>query len=249
MKTALVLFSGGFDSVAVALKIITEGDYERIDLLYENNTAFEDLSSYADNLYTKLLFFAKKYKVDLRFEVRKSYSDWIDYDKLLEDLGGRELCLMIHLTTLFGEGSYQDFYLGWNKSNVKKLKYSKKLLKFMEKYMKEESKLYFLEDLFLEEGEEDYSIELKASLTKKRVISYLLDNKLFSYCSAAGYPGEDVHWYDIEKNQNSTKWREVVDALLDLGFDSKELASIFESNKLETVQLIWNKRNKVEKKA
>jgi hypothetical protein len=237
-RTALVMFSGGFDSVALAHKVITENNYNSVTLLYEKATVFEDHSNLAENIYQKLLPIAQKHDVDLIFEIVPLNIDWAlnpgeDY---LD--GERDLCLTIHLTTLFSKGQYDSIYLGWNESNVKDLKYSKSLLDLLKSYRQSSHSLYFLEDIFLEE-EENCEVVQKASITKRRVVRHLLNCNLFEYCTAEGIPDGISHWYN-----NSPKWKEVVNALIDLDFDHKDLTKIFKSTYLHTVQKIWNRRYK-----
>ena len=241
-RKALVMFSGGFDSVALAIKVIESGKYDEVTLLYEQVTVFDDHEKLSENIWEKLVSIYKNKEVSILFETINLNLDWTDNPGHYYSNGERDLCLMIHLTTVFGKGQYGSIYLGWNKSNIETLNYSKEFLSFFEKYRNDTSKLYFLEEMFLEEDEGSFDITYKALLTKRRTVRLLLEKGLFSMCSAEGHLDGTEHWYN-----NSGKWKEVVNAIIDLGFTSQELSKVFRYKDLNTVQKIWNKKNIVKK--
>ena len=238
-RTALVLFSGGFDSVAVALKIIKSEEYKEIVLLYENVTVFDEYEQGSRDIYELLKPIAKEHGASLVFDTENINMDWIENPSQDYPEGERDLCLMVHLTTLFSKGEYDSIYLGWNRSNIDTLKESSVLLSYLERYSKSSRNIYFLEHFFLEDYESEVGMMAKAHITKRRVVKYLLNNKLFEYCTSQGTPNEEDHWYDA-----GAKWKEVLIALVDLTFTQKELATILRNNSLSTVQRVWNRNVK-----
>ena len=229
-RTALVLFSGGFDSTAVVLKIIKEYDtysYNRIDLFFEDNDTFEDNREVAFKIYELLKKEADSKGIEVNWIERKMIApSYSEEGKEYYWGRSRDLCFMTHLSSLWGMGNYYRIFMGWNKSNIKDLKYSKVLLEAYEQAHEGNISLYFLEDLFLDEEERNYEYlnsTDKARITKGRVIKYLLKNNMFSVCQTGKPIEEGKHWYYTQDD----KWEEVVHALVWLGFNAQELASVF----------------------
>jgi hypothetical protein len=232
-KEVLLLFSGGYDSVAVLHYLITKEKHSKITLLYEKSPNMQDDYGYklAKKIYN---IFNKKYDVDLIWLEEKISLDWVGSNK-----NGRDILLNLHLNSFIRHGNFENYYIGWNKSNIKKIPLSKRTLDFFNSNKREGIKINFLEDVFY--GENEY-------LTKEKVIEYLLDNKIFHlphtcfpFESEKEFKKREV-WY-----KNTSKEREVLRALLEIEmFDAKDLSNILLCKNTKDVQKIYNECKKKE---
>jgi hypothetical protein len=236
-KTGLVMFSGGYDSTAVLHKLIVSGKFSELEVVYEKcqNFAGEYETNNAKKVYEFIKKkYAKRNEVELKWIEENINLDWIGTNE------GMEICLAMHLMTIMRHGEVQNFYLGWNKSNVETLDISKKMLEWFEKMRFSGTNIYFLENLF--NGANHYE-------TKAMVVRYLLDCNLFDLpYTSSGFETEEEfknreYWY-----KNNAKEMEVATALTEVyNFDSKDLSNIFSFKTTKQVQELFNKKRNEEK--
>ena len=240
-ETALILFSGGYDSVAVLHKMIMSDDFEKIWVLFEKNynmtSDFElSLAKKAFNILNRT---AQKHGVELVWREEQSSVDWINYQDHY-DTFNRDLCLFVHLTTIMRHSAFKNIYLGWHKSNVKTLSISKQLLKWFEDNKEENYNINFIETYF--DGNEHWS--------KYKVIKYLLDNNIFKYAYTSS-TNENKNEYEKRTHWflNNSKEREVARALLEFDeFSSEDLSKIFSFKTTQEIQELYNQKKKEYKK-
>lgn len=233
MDKALVLFSGGFDSVAVAHKVITSKKHKEVHLLFNDSENFSDKEVNAKEMAKKLKKIGRQNKVKVKY---KRINTHVPYENI-EDITGRDMCLLTHISTLtLHSGDYKIVYIGWNKNNVGALKYSKQALKTFEVMTKGELELIWLEELY-------FNTPKKASArdTKREVIEDLLNAELFIGCQTGDGIVEGNHWFD-----GSEKWKEVMFAIIDLGFTNEEMIRVFSNNDIAEIQTIWNEKTQLD---
>ena len=239
----LILFSGGYDSVAILHRMITSNDFSKIVVLFENSP---NLVNEYEIMNSKKIFdlfskrYSQKYDVELEWLEEKLDVSWISKDtKYL--YFERDICLMAHLMTILKHGEINNYYLGWNKSNVKYLNMSKMLLEWFESNKQNGYDIHFLENYF--SGDDEHE-------TKYRVIEYLLENKLFYLPYSSSKFNETIKEYKNRKTwfDNNPKEREVSQALMKITiFDSDDFSKIFSLRTTKEVQELYNKKQLKEK--
>lgn len=252
-KKSFLLFSGGYDSTAVLLKLIESCRYSEITVAYESAEYMPD--GYKNTGYNKALrlFGILKGKADSL----KITLNWLDVD-LLQPLSadirgnGCDLLLMTHLTTIVRHAGLNDeAWLCWDRQNIEDLHKKYKAFKFSVEYMAMmkagllSAKLMLLEDAF-----PDYGTEIAR---KAGVISYLLEKGLFGGCYS--YDSESFQGKERDDYESGKKWffnddeksRETASAIAFAGlFDQDGMKRIFSAKSCEDIQKEYDKRHEKE---
>lgn len=234
----MILFSGGYDSTALLHKLIVSKEFDELIVMFERS---DNLAGGYEQKNAKRIFnlfqkrYSEKYNIELTWEEETINLDIFSSKAAKEQ--GRIICLMTHLTTIMRHGEVNNFYLGWNKSNIKDLKITNKLYKWLSKNLYEDINIYFLEDYF--DG-------FKEDETKYNVIKYLLDNKIFKYpFTSSESPSikevdERKYWYN-----KTDKEKEIAKAIIEFEmFNSADISKIFSFKTTKEVQDYYNKRLK-----
>jgi hypothetical protein len=250
-KSAMVLFSGGFDSTAVLSKLIDNKEYNTLYVVYENIKQSAD--GYHDFSYDKAmaiynLLQKKAAKKEIKLVLRV-----IDMDANVTcDWGnGCDSLLMLHLTTILDySGSSDDIYLSWNKQHIDALKELKavdcslKMLDMMQNVLLQGRIIHYLEDSF-----PGYDSEVGR---KAAVLEYLLCHNMFGLCFSYDTLTTDRNNNKNRKSyQDKQKWffeddiksRETASALVETGlFNSEELSELFNLHTTQDIQNFYNTR-------
>jgi hypothetical protein len=249
-STAIILFSGGYDSTAVLNTLIEDKNYKRIVVIYENGSQMPD--GYHDigrekaiEIFNILNKKAKQKNIKL---------DWKDIN-IASDITANNGCdglLMIHLATILtNSNDANTIYLAWNKqhidilSKLQALPCSTQVLEMFKTDLLKYKHIYFLDDIFT-----DYTTELER---KSGVITYLLNKNLFGLCYS--YDNFCLNNYKYEREeyiQNKTwffkdddKSRETATALIQTGlFNQKEIVDIFNLSTTQQIQNYYNAKSK-----
>ena len=232
MTKGLILYSGGFDSVALLHKLIVSNDFDELTVLYENSA---QMCGEYERTNAKTIFdlfkkrYSRKHKIKLVWKQEDINLNWIR--KTTE---GREILLLLHLSTILRHGEHINFYLGWHKSNIKELDISKRVLKWFEKESRDKVSINFMENHF--NGNDEHQV-------KTSTIKYLLDENLFSLPHTG--LNESVEEFSKRKYwfMNNSKEQEVANALVSIEvFSSLDLSKIFKFKTKEQIQELYNKK-------
>lgn len=232
MTRGLILYSGGFDSVALLHKLIVWDKFDELIVLYENS---DQMSGEYEDENAKRIFdlfkkrYSRKHKIKLIWKKEDISLDW----KNCDDSNNRDVLLLTHLSTLLRHGEINNFYLGWHELNVTSLTMSNKLLKWFKKNSRDNVTINFIDEFF--KGYTEHQIKVS-------VIRYLLSNDLFSlpYSSCLNETTEEFkkrkYWFE-----NNPKEQEVATALISIEhFNSLTISEIFKFKTKEQVQNLYN---------
>jgi len=234
-RRAVLLFSGGFDSVAMLHKMIFSEEFDYIRCIFEKS---ENLVCKYEAKNTRKIFnmfkdMAKTKNVELELkEIDFNIDSAIHFN-------ARDFLLNMHLNILFLNGDIKKCYIGWDEEDVKSLNISKRTLEWFRKGVKKEYEINFLEVYF---GER---------FTKEKVVIYLLENNIFHlpYSSDIGNETEKMFknrktWFNYD-----TKDIEVMTALLNsFVFDKEDIPKIFSFKTTKEIQELYNNRNTKDEK-
>ena len=238
MTRGMILYSGGFDSVALLHKLIVSNDFDELTVLYENSNQMcgeyeRENAKEIFNLFKKR--YSRKHKIKLIWEKEDVNLGWIN-----KETNGREILLLLHLSTILRHGEHINFYIGWHKSNIKSLDISKKVLNWFEKEANDNVSINFMEDYF--SGNDEHQV-------KTSTIKYLLNKNLFALPhtglnESVEEFGKRKYWFD-----NNSKEQEVANALVSIDiFTSLDLSKIFKFKTKEQIQELYNSLKSTSKK-
>ena len=231
----LVMFSGGYDSVALLHKLIKSEYFEKLIVVFEKS---EQIVGEYEVRNAKTIFnlfnrrYASKYNVKLVWQEEIVDISWAKHEYPYSNYN-QDILLLLHLATILRHGEVNNFYLGWEKHAFEYLKISKEIIKWFKKYANDNYKIYFLDNQFPSNDLAD---------SKQRIINYLLENNLFHlpysselYDTLEEYKNRE-YWYKNNPKENS-----VAKALVGINiFDSKDLSKIFSMKTTKQVQDYYN---------
>jgi hypothetical protein len=236
---ALVMFSGGYDSVALLHKLILSEDFDKIIVVFENS---EQIVSEFEVKNAKKIFnlfnrrYSSKYNVDLIWEEEHVNIGWAKGDYPYDNYN-QDILLLLHLTTILRHGEVNNFYLGWEKHAFEHLDISKKLLNWFKKHAISDYQIFFLDNYF-------NSRDLAHS--KSMVVEYLLENDLF-HLPYSSETFESIKEYESRKYwyKNNAKENSVAKALIGINlFESEDISKIFIMKTTKEIQEYYNEKRK-----
>ncbi|MFW5848079.1 MAG: hypothetical protein ACOCVF_04115 [bacterium] len=235
----LILFSGGYDSVALLHRLIVSNDFEKIVVLFENspNLVGEYETKNAKRIFDKFKNkYSEKYHVELEWISDDINIDWLDKSDKYYSMN-KDVCLLLHLMEFMKHGEISNYYLGWHESNIKTLNISKKLLSWFNKYKHPDYNIFFIENYF--DGFDEKEVKI-------RIVKYLLDNNIFDLPYSSGKP-ETVKEFK-ERDLwflNDCKDTEITTALINSRlFPAEDLSKIFTFKTTKEIQKLYNDNKK-----
>jgi len=168
MKKVL-LYSGGFDSVALLDIILKNESTTDLTVLFERTREIQ--SELEEKMARKTYrILVKKYKregLDVKWITKNINLQWIAEDHRSQ---GGDILLSLHLMSALIECPYDIIYTGWHKNNLKHLSFARSIIKWFKSMKQDKIELYFMEDII--HGESPESCKVKT-------IEYLLEANLF----------------------------------------------------------------------
>lgn len=229
-REAVLLFSGGYDSVAMLHKMIMLGEFDFIRCLFEKSVNL--VNSYEIKNAKKIF---KLFKNGIAKE-KNVRLEWVEIDFRVDcaiHFNTQDFLLNMHLNILFLNSDIKRMYIGWDEESVKNLNMAKKTLDWFRKSAKSEYEINFLETYFIKNH------------TKEDVVRYLLINNIFNlpYSSEVANETEKSFkerelWYEYDG-----KDIEVMTALIKtFVFDKNDISKIFNFKTTKEIQELYNKK-------
>jgi hypothetical protein len=239
----MVLYSGGYDSVAVLHKLILLEKYHKIVAVMEiSEQIITDYEiDHAKKSFNKLKKIADRNNVELVLIEEKIDLGWANPDYPYSNYN-QDLLLLLHTSTILKYGQYKEYYLGWEHHVFEELDISKKLIKWFNKNSIEGYKIYMLNELFLSNSLEQ---------SKYYIVDYLLRHNIFDlgFTSELWETKEErserKYWWKNNKKENA-----IAKSLISIKeFDSEDISKIFLMKTTKEIQKYYNELTQNAKKA